>query len=1024
MRAFCYSRADNRPPFSGERMQGPTTRRPAPLVVVLAALVIGGGAVWWLARGEPRDEDPARTHVPQLAVSSEERAGGEDPEPYPPSPGEVTTLESPRSKAFTPTPAPADLDGTTLSGRVVRPGGEAVPGALVFICNTDRALIHELVAALNEGGSQPTASSAALHRYRWGTSLISAVDSDGHLGLRLSSEPIEALGGGKLLIAALFEGRDIAIGDPLPLRRGTTDFGELVLPIGAAVTLRVPFGAPPPESGILNTAAEVRVTPLEPMADSSTQLSAELLHRWVPTDGDVRIAGLVPGIVTVSVRAPGRRDVSFSGVKLSPGQVADLGTVELETGEAIAGFVVASDGSPLAQASVGVMADVQPVGRSVGSSTVVGRYYQWAYTDAQGRFVAGGLDAGTYFLFAESPGYLCTRVEGVAAGRQDVRIVLQRPATVTLTLLDASGSEPIEAAHIDVEQLPPAEPPRGGMRSVDTRVESGEGAGLLAGVYRVIGGMPDGTRLHVSAKGCARAAIDVAPLAPESQFSLTYRLARAVAVRGRVLEIGDQPIAGAAVQFAPSDEATNPVDASVVQAGGDGAFEVTDLSAGRWVCVASANGYFSSAAVEFELQADLDDALVRLTPEAQLEGRVIAVSGQPIAGSSIVCIPVEPSAPVDHRPYTPQLLVESRIEARVEHTSSDEAGHYAVEDLAPGVYLVGAARLGARDLEGWLRASLDAGDAAAPLPPGAQRVALSVGEHRTLDLIDLPLATLSGRVLVGGAPAAGATVLAGLADPAHREWLGRATCDAEGHYALGPFSPASMLVVAVVPGHALPRAFARDLEAGRETIADFNFVGQTVSGMTVLHGLHEAVGGVPLSLWWVPPDDAAGNGDGVPDRALMELVRQRSIQQPELRSDPSGRFELRQLPAGSYELQTGGSNWIAMTRPRFTVDGTWSADDIVLEVSTGTVVEGRFEVRGAGFDEAARHYEVGIYDVSANTVWAYADVEAGAYHLQGLRAGSYALRVRRMDTGGHYVFEQPVILGDDEVRHVDIVVDD
>src|SRR6185436_14285645 len=138
-----------------------------------------------------------------------------------------------------------------------------------------------------------------------------------------------------------------------------------------------------------------------------------------------------------------------------------------------------------AQASVGVVADVQPVGRAVGSSTVVGRRDQWAKTDAEGRFVAGGLDAGTYFLFAESPFYLCSRVEGVAAGRHDVRITLQRPATVLLTLLDASGREPIEAAHIDVEPLPPAEPPRGGMRSVDTRVESGEGTGLLAGVYRV-----------------------------------------------------------------------------------------------------------------------------------------------------------------------------------------------------------------------------------------------------------------------------------------------------------------------------------------------------------------------------------------------------------------------------------------------------------------------------------------------------------------------------------------------------------
>ncbi|HZL99493.1 MAG TPA: carboxypeptidase-like regulatory domain-containing protein, partial [Planctomycetota bacterium] len=291
------------------------------------------------------------------------------------------------------------------------------------------------------------------------------------------------------------------------------------------------------------------------------------------------------------------------------------------------------------------------------------------------------------------------------------------------------------------------------------------------------------------------------------------------------------------------------------------------------------------------------------------------------------------------------------------------------------------------------------------------------------------VATLRGRVLAGGAPAAGATVMLGSTSSVDSEWIATTTCDASGRYELGPLSPGEVLALAAAEGELIPRVLLVELEPAGITTADFEFSGQSVRGLAIDHESRQPVAGVPLRLGWMPLADADQGTAGVPTASIWELLHRKPYPRAVLVSDHAGRFDFRNLPPGRYSVSVENNWWISRTNPQFVVDAVWSTDDIVLEVSTGAVVEGRFNVSGAGFDEATRHYEVGLYHPTENTVYKFADVDGDTYRLQGLHAGSYALRVRRMDAvggnaGGGTVFDQPIVLADDEVRRVDIVVED
>ncbi|HKQ62635.1 MAG TPA: carboxypeptidase-like regulatory domain-containing protein, partial [Candidatus Polarisedimenticolaceae bacterium] len=70
-------------------------------------------------------------------------------------------------------------------------------------------------------------------------------------------------------------------------------------------------------------------------------------------DGSFRLEGLEPGTYTLEVRGQGKAPAKKPGVSVTPGGTADVGTIELADGLALAGRVVlARDGSAVAGAAI------------------------------------------------------------------------------------------------------------------------------------------------------------------------------------------------------------------------------------------------------------------------------------------------------------------------------------------------------------------------------------------------------------------------------------------------------------------------------------------------------------------------------------------------------------------------------------------------------------------------------------------------------------------------------------------------
>ncbi|HZL99556.1 MAG TPA: carboxypeptidase-like regulatory domain-containing protein, partial [Planctomycetota bacterium] len=687
-------------------------------LVILATAFVGAAIAWWLvAGGQTREGAGAAqpvvdaTHDPQptprFQLEPNERLG--EARPLEPS-------NAPRS----PMPAPADLRSTVIVGRVLRPDGRPVPAAHILVANSDHVLSVLAIPLLPSDPVEPPAGHPILAGRRYGAGIRGSAGPDGSIRIPLDAELIGQLGGGTLVVAAIAEGRDVALHTCGPLTPGETRLGDIVLPICAGLRLRVvmPAGVRPTEAmvrAIVHAAPEARPSMSESWLGS----------RWVPEGGVVAIGGRPPGATDVRVDAPGARLARLPDVQLVEGEWTELGDVLLVAGDSIAGVVVTADGSPLPDAQLQVLADAEPEPERLASLETLGRRAQWARIAPDGRFEATGLDPGSHSLVLKVPGYATAILEGVQTGRRDVQLVLQRPAVILLTVLDASTGAAIEGAEITVTAPPEARVGLFMVPAPDALIETGAENGLTAGLYRVVGAAPGGTHLTVRAKGFATGTLDVPPLAPESQWTARLSLARGLVVRGRVVDLDDRPIVEAKVQLASREESLADLETTVATVDAEGHFEFADLPAGDWLCWAGADGYFSSPSVEFALQDDIEDALVRLTPEARIEGRVLAADGAPAEGCTVGRVMLEPALVADRAPYTPQLLVESSVRERGRSAAAVQDGRYAVENLAPGLHLVGAARLAEDDFEAWVEAwAANAKDPSAALPDGVQRVVL------------------------------------------------------------------------------------------------------------------------------------------------------------------------------------------------------------------------------------------------------------------------------------------------------------
>jgi protocatechuate 3,4-dioxygenase beta subunit len=132
---------------------------------------------------------------------------------------------------------------------------------------------------------------------------------------------------------------------------------------------------------------------------------------------------------------------------------------------------------------------------------------------------------------------------------------------------------------------------------------------------------------------------------PEPDLEATLVLPPALAVSGRVLGGGDQPVAGAEVYLTRRTDWGWDETVASAETAADGTFQLGGVEPGSVTLSASAQGA-TSEPLPLDLQRPLADLTLRVAPRPALRVRVVGDAGQPLSGaivdlSSAAQLPIE-----------------------------------------------------------------------------------------------------------------------------------------------------------------------------------------------------------------------------------------------------------------------------------------------------------------------------------------------------------------------------------------------
>lgn len=674
---------------------------------------------------------------------------------------------------------------------------------------------------------------------------------------------------------------------------------------------------------------------------SRVLFSADGRAEPILTDADGRFA--------VQHVAAGRIGFIAATDGYAPSEIVDLTVVDngryddlrfvLGDGAAVTGLVVDDQDKPVAGALVEVRPFEQPRDADVLKLVLKVRNVV-AETDAEGRFVARGIDAQRVFLQASKAGYVTElRFNVKAEGEQ--RIVLTRGVTVkgrvlgpddkpvarfsvdtrsrTVRPADAAAS-PGEANAPQAGNEPRPErrgPPwarGGGDRDGSMRLAAGQRMGEQGfdgnwtdvldadGRFELRGIPPGKIRVRVRSEGWRDPDSQEIELAAGAESAeLLFRLEPGAVARGLVVEAGSRaPVAGAEVtayrargedgegrggmfrvNFQPED-----FDFLGLAPGNSGNRRTARAdSQGRFEITGLAGGKYRFTARHPDL-AKASSQDVEIAVDRPTEGVMIELdAGGAIEGRV---------TGAGRLPLRDALVVAASLQAGAfKSASTDEQGNYRVDGLSPGQYIVFKSRIDEHapnlgyDLLGNMR---------------LKTVTVRRGKATKLDIQDESEGSVRvfGTVREGGEPVKRAMVTALGTDKEGIFGLGiRAQpTDEQGNYQLIGLSPGSYF-------------FQVTRFAGRPQQANLS--------VEVLEGVRELRVDLDLPQSWVAGRvvDAAGNpvprvqvsagvidGDLADAPGLLGLIMKNGVAQT--RTDENGLFKLTSVAPGTYRIVASG----------------------------------------------------------------------------------------------------------------------
>lgn len=608
----------------------------------------------------------------------------------------------------------------------------------------------------------------------------------------------------------------------IPEGTPTVDLGAITLPAGGAIEGRVTDARGRPLEG-----AEIGVFPTERertpgwmfgVGTSSDPLRTE-------PDGSFRVEKLRRGDrFDLKARHPGYLDTSLPGVTAPTEEPV---RIEMKVAHTLSGQIVNPEGEPIPEAQV-TRVEESAIGRGRSS-------FQLGTTDAEGRFRVTGLPSGTVDLAVTAEGYAHRRLKAIQIPEtgepEELRIVLDRGAVLEVRLMDADG-RPVSGAmvHASPESRPNLEEDEGPLwpHSLFQRSDS-------QGRCRIQAPAPGIYKVHASKE--TRSATERVEVGP-GVTPVELRFPPGVEVSGRVLTPEGSPAVGARVLFRQEDDGRGGPSAPV---GADGAFLIQGLPDGEYRLVAQDRDGRSSRPVDLPvagrsitgLELVIDQPSERVT----LSGRVSGPPPEALRGIRVMAIPSTP-------PHWDRT------------TETGAGGEYRLEQLEAGEWTVRAMN---------------------PYGEAEGKVRLDPGVPTVLDLEIAPGLTLSGRVLVDGAPLSGAQI-----QVRHRqgERGGYESTAYDGTFKIPGLRPGpQVLLVANDRGLGGSRTF--ELKESRELLVEIS------TGR--LQGRVVAESGEPL-------EDTEVRIEGVVPGTELSFMT------PGARSGQEGIFEVR-LGAGQYKIR-------------------------------------------------------------------------------------------------------------------------
>ncbi len=389
----------------------------------------------------------------------------------------------------------------------------------------------------------------------------------------------------------------------------------------------------------------------------------------VSKDGAFRIERLPTGTATIEVEPNGYAPVKKEKVVLEAEHGADAGTLTVERGAAIAGTVVDEAGKPVAEADVATQS----------LSMTGGFVRRECTTDAEGRFALAGLPADrTYEVTAAHRDFASASQKELKTDGDAVTLTLRAKGSGTVTGRVTAGDPPMPVVGLYVEAVPKGDAsPMGMLTALGMGVEK-RAMHAPDGRFTLENVTPGTYTFKVTAEGLVPARIEEKELVPGQPLDLgEIRLDKGATVQGLVLDKGSKaPVGGAAIAIeeggglAGMMKQMDPNQRPAATTGPDGRFTLSGIAPGQLTLRAESERYApTKATLDVQPGVPLADLTVDLGPGGAIEGIVRDKSGLPQPNYMVTA--------------TTGFGANLRM-----ITSTDEVGHYKIDNVPPGDYMV------------------------------------------------------------------------------------------------------------------------------------------------------------------------------------------------------------------------------------------------------------------------------------------------------------------------------------------------